>query len=122
MIGEALRKCHQVEKNFAEITEDQFDFHTYCMRKVTLCAYIKLLRLEDELRGHLFYFRAAKIAIECYIQLHDKPYSEMENEANAGKENLSAKELKKLKSKQRRANKKKQVEEEKKAAASESKE
>lgn len=28
-------------QNFSEVIEDQFDFHTYCMRKVTLCAYIK---------------------------------------------------------------------------------
>ena len=63
-IGEALHKCHQIERNFSEIVEDQFDFHTYCMRKVTLCAYIKLLKLEDVLRSHLFYFKAAKIAIE----------------------------------------------------------
>lgn len=66
-IGEALAKCHQIERNFSEIVEDQFDFHTYCMRKVTLCAYIKLLKLEDKLRCHLFYFKAAKIAIEVNI-------------------------------------------------------
>jgi len=114
-IGEALHKCHQIERNFSEIVEDQFDFHTYCMRKVTLCAYIKLLKLEDVLRSHLFYFKAAKIAIECYLDLYDKPYNPASDTAEANKGNLSAKELKKLKSKQRRAQKKQQVEEEKKA-------
>jgi len=115
-IGEALHKCHQIERNFSEIVEDQFDFHTYCMRKVTLCAYIKLLKLEDVLRSHLFYFKAAKIAIECYLDLYDKPYSASTDTAEANKGNLSAKELKKLKSKQRREQaKKQQVEEEKKA-------
>jgi len=114
-IGEALRKCHQIERNFNEIVEDQFDFHTYCMRKVTLCAYIKLLQLEDVLRSHAFYFKAAKIAIDCYLSLHDKPSlsSEDGNEINKGQ--LSEKELKKAKSKQRRAQKKQQLEEEKKA-------
>jgi len=34
------------------------------MRKMTLRAYVDLLRLEDVLRQHPFYFRAAKIAIE----------------------------------------------------------
>jgi len=34
------------------------------MRKMTLRAYVDLLRLEDVLRQHQFYFRAAKIAIE----------------------------------------------------------
>lgn len=62
--GEALKKCHEVERHFAEITEDQFDFHTYCMRKMTLRSYVGLLRLEDVLRQHPFYFKAARCAIE----------------------------------------------------------
>lgn len=114
-LGEALYKCHQIERNFSEIVEDQFDFHTYCMRKVTLCAYIKLLKLEDVLRSHLFFFKAAKIAIECYLDLYDKPYSASKDSNESIKGNLSAKELKKLKSKERRAKKKLQSEEEKKA-------
>jgi len=39
--GEALKKSHEIDKHFEEITEDQFDFHTYCMRKMTLCSYVK---------------------------------------------------------------------------------
>lgn len=62
--GESLKKCHEVERHFAEITEDQFDFHTYCMRKMTLRSYVGLLRLEDILRQHPFYFKAARCAIE----------------------------------------------------------
>jgi hypothetical protein len=38
------------------------------MRKMTLRAYVDLLRLEDVLRRHPFYFRAAKMAIE--VKLH----------------------------------------------------
>lgn len=115
-IGEALKKCHQIERNFNEIVEDQFDFHTYCMRKVTLCAYIKLLKLEDVLRSHSYYFKGAKTAIECYIGLHDKPYSASDDSTESNKGNLSAKELKKLKSKQRRAQKKQQQSEDEKKA------
>jgi len=115
-IGAALRKCHQIEKNFIEITDDQFDFHTYCMRKVTLCAYIRLLNLEDLLRSHSFYFKAAKIAIECYLYLYDKPLMGDSADVDANKGNLSSKELKKLKSKERRAKKKQAIEDEKKVA------
>eukprot|EP00794_Sanderia_malayensis_P006947 gene6947-7727_t len=107
-IGEALKKYHQIDRNFSEVIEDQFDFHTYCMRKVTLCSYIKLLRLEDVLRSHPFYFKAAKLLIKCYIGLHDKPYEENDKDENLNKGNMSAKELKKLRSKQRRAEKKAQ--------------
>ncbi|KAB7503295.1 hypothetical protein Anas_05599 [Armadillidium nasatum] len=54
--------------HFTEIIEDQFDFHTYCMRKMTLRSYLELLRLEDILRNNRFYWDAAKIAIKIYIR------------------------------------------------------
>ena len=28
-LGEALKKAHEIERHFDEITEDQFDFQTY---------------------------------------------------------------------------------------------
>lgn len=73
-------------QHFSEIIEDQFDFHTYCMRKMTLRSYVGLLRLEDVLRGHPFYFRAAKCAIEVYLNLFDEPLKDenAEQELNTG--------------------------------------
>ncbi|KAM6291583.1 N-alpha-acetyltransferase 16, NatA auxiliary subunit isoform 2-T2 [Porphyrio hochstetteri] len=114
--GDALKKCHEVERHFFEITDDQFDFHTYCMRKMTLRAYVDLLRLEDVLRKHAFYFRAARSAIEIYLKLHDNPLTNESKEQEVNSENLSAKELKKMLSKQRRAQKKAKLEEERKHA------
>uniref|UniRef100_A0A8B9Q4P1 N(alpha)-acetyltransferase 16, NatA auxiliary subunit n=1 Tax=Apteryx owenii TaxID=8824 RepID=A0A8B9Q4P1_APTOW len=114
--GDALKKCHEVERHFFEITDDQFDFHTYCMRKMTLRAYVDLLRLEDVLRKHTFYFKAARSAIEIYLKLHDNPLTNESKEQEVNSENLSAKELKKMLSKQRRAQKKAKLEEERKHA------
>jgi len=34
---------------------------------------VGLLRLEDVLRAHPFYFKAAKCAMEVYLRLHDYP-------------------------------------------------
>ncbi|XP_064417277.1 N-alpha-acetyltransferase 15, NatA auxiliary subunit a isoform X1 [Latimeria chalumnae] len=117
--GDALKKCHEIERHFAEITDDQFDFHTYCMRKITLRSYVDLLKLEDVLRQHPFYFRAAKTAIEIYLKLHDNPPTDENKKLEADTANLSDKELKKLRNKQRRAQKKAQLEEEKKNAEKE---
>lgn len=121
--GEALKKCHEIDRHFSEIIEDQFDFHTYCMRKMTLRAYVNLLRLEDTLKSHKFYFRSAKLAIEVYLQLHDKPLKDSDATEEINDKNLTAKELKKLRSKQRRAQKKaqqqKEEEEERAKAAAE---
>ena len=63
-----------------EIIEDQFDFHTYCMRKMTLRAYVGLLRLEDVLRSHPFFFSAAKCAIQVYLHLNDHPLKDEPSE------------------------------------------
>ncbi|CAG2113934.1 unnamed protein product [Medioppia subpectinata] len=101
--GEAIKKCIEIERHFAEINEDQFDFHTYCMRKMTLRSYLELLRLEDVLKGHEFYFRAARIAIEVYLRLHDKPLGDREESEDKNTANMSASELKKLRNKQRKA-------------------
>ncbi|MXQ84667.1 hypothetical protein E5288_WYG016815 [Bos mutus] len=109
--GDALQKCHEVERHFSEITDDQFDFHTYCMRKMTLRAYVDLLRLEDILRRHGFYIKAARSAIEIYLKLYDNPLTSESKQQERNSENLSAKELKKMLSKQRRAQKKAKVEE-----------
>ncbi|KAF4011896.1 hypothetical protein G4228_003976 [Cervus hanglu yarkandensis] len=117
--GEALKKCHEIERHFIEITDDQFDFHTYCMRKITLRSYVDLLKLEDVLRQHPFYFKAARIAIEIYLKLHDSPLTDENKEHEADTANMSDKELKKLRNKQRRAQKKAQIEEEKKNAEKE---
>ncbi|XP_031144166.1 N-alpha-acetyltransferase 15, NatA auxiliary subunit-like isoform X1 [Sander lucioperca] len=117
--GEALKKCHEIERHFVEITDDQFDFHTYCMRKMTLRSYVDLLKLEDVLRQHPFYYRAARTAIQIYLVLHDKPLADDSKESQADTENLTDKELKKLRNKQRRAQKKAQLEEEKKNAEKE---
>ncbi|KAG0362245.1 N-alpha-acetyltransferase 16, NatA auxiliary subunit, partial [Gamsiella multidivaricata] len=72
-IGKALKRFHQIDKHFNDYTEDQFDFHTYCLRKMTLRAYVSLVKLEDQLRSHPYYVRAAQNAVQCYVTLFDKP-------------------------------------------------
>ncbi|XP_002131267.2 N-alpha-acetyltransferase 15, NatA auxiliary subunit-like [Ciona intestinalis] len=112
--GEALKKCHEVDKHFTEIIEDQFDFHQYCMRKMTLRSYVKMLKLEDSLRSHRFYFQAAKTAIKVYIHLHDEPYQPGDRIQDEKESSMSNAELKKLRNKQRRQERKKAAAEERK--------
>ncbi|ELU08201.1 hypothetical protein CAPTEDRAFT_222736 [Capitella teleta] len=100
--GDALKKCHEINRHFTEIIEDQFDFHTYCMRKMTLRSYVGLLRLEDQLRSHDFYRTAAESAIQMYLRLHDHPVSDEDHTESADQENMTPSELKKWKSKMRR--------------------
>lgn len=57
--GHALKCCHQLAEHFEEFLEDQLDFHAYCIRKTTLTSYVSLLRFEDNLRSHKFYFQVS---------------------------------------------------------------
>lgn len=81
--GKALKRFHTLEKFYVDYFDDQFDFHTYCLRKLTLRSYIDTLRWEDKLRAHPFYLKAAKGAVEAYLALADKPSGSDEfDEAN----------------------------------------
>ncbi|XP_076646655.1 N-alpha-acetyltransferase 15/16 isoform X1 [Halictus rubicundus] len=120
--GEALKKCHEVDRHFSEIIEDQFDFHTYCMRKMTLRSYVGLLRLEDVLRAHPFYFKAAKCAVEVYLRLHDDPLPDPTQAQEIDTENLTPSELKKLRNKQRKQRRKAELERQQAAQAQEKRE
>mmetsp|Transcript_486 Transcript_486/g.1020 ORF Transcript_486/g.1020 Transcript_486/m.1020 type:complete len:894 (-) Transcript_486:3118-5799(-) len=116
--GKALKKYTAVIKHFADIQEDQFDFHSYCMRKMTLRAYVAMLRMEDTIYSHDFYSKAALGAVSCYLALHDRPaasYQVQDEEALLA--SMSAEERKKYKLKKKKEEKAKQKEAEEAAAA-----
>eukprot|EP00170_Pyropia_yezoensis_P001131 contig_5119_g1135 len=72
-VPRALKHYRAVLGHFDDIEEDQFDFHTYCLRKMTLVSYISLLRMEDAVRCHAQYGHAARGAIRCLLALADMP-------------------------------------------------
>ncbi|ORY35432.1 NMDA receptor-regulated protein 1-domain-containing protein [Naematelia encephala] len=69
----ALKRYQALVNVFQDYEDDQYDFHTYCMRRMTFSAYMALMRYEDQLRSHPGYFRAAIAAIEIYLKIHDDP-------------------------------------------------
>ncbi|XP_065315731.1 N-alpha-acetyltransferase 16, NatA auxiliary subunit-like [Gordionus sp. m RMFG-2023] len=88
--GQALKKCHQIYKHFQDMLEDQYDFHTYCPRKMTLVSYVQTLissfnlkKPQEELPsyggqdkrvgGNHYFMETAQCAIEIYIKLYDDP-------------------------------------------------
>jgi tetratricopeptide (TPR) repeat protein len=72
-LGRALKRFHAVYNIFEVWQEDQFDFHSFSLRKGQIRAYVNLVRWEDHLRDHPFFTRAAIAAVKTYIILHDKP-------------------------------------------------
>ncbi|CAE6457624.1 unnamed protein product [Rhizoctonia solani] len=58
---------------FDDIWDDQYDFHSYCIRKYTLNIYTDTIRWEDRIKEHDAYRKAAVEAAKIYIRLHDDP-------------------------------------------------
>jgi peptide alpha-N-acetyltransferase len=69
----ALKRFHGVYNIFETWQEDQFDFHSFSLRKGMIRAYVDMVRWEDRLREHPFYARMALSAVKAYILLHDQP-------------------------------------------------
>ncbi|WIA39458.1 hypothetical protein OEZ86_005557 [Tetradesmus obliquus] len=118
-LGKALKQYTAVAKHFADFVEDQFDFHSYCVRKMTLRSYIGLLRLEDRLQHHPFYMRAAVGAVRCYLALQDAPAAAAAATAadEASLAALSPEERKKEKLRRKKEEKRREKEAEAAAAA-----
>ncbi|KAL1551466.1 N-alpha-acetyltransferase 16, NatA auxiliary subunit [Salvia divinorum] len=101
-LGRALKKFLAVEKHYADITEDQFDFHSYCLRKMTLRPYLDMLKFQDRLHSHPYFRKAADGVIRCYLKLYDSPpKSSAEEDEEMSK--MAPSQKKKLRQKQRKA-------------------
>ncbi|KAJ7951835.1 N-alpha-acetyltransferase 16, NatA auxiliary subunit [Quillaja saponaria] len=101
-LGWALKKFLAVEKHYADITEDQFDFHSYCLRKMTLRTYVEMLKFQDRLHSHAYFHKAAAGAIRCYLKLYDSPSKSTAEEDNDISKLLPS-QKKKMRQKQRKA-------------------
>jgi peptide alpha-N-acetyltransferase len=72
-LGLALKRFTSVYNVFDVWQEDQFDFHSFSLRKGQIRAYVDMMKWEDHLREHPFYSRAALSAVDIYLKIHDKP-------------------------------------------------
>ena len=71
--GLALKRFTAIADIFDVWHEDQFDFHSFSLRKGQIRAYIDMIRWEDHLRNHPFFTRAAVEAVKIYLKLADDP-------------------------------------------------
>ncbi|POR39012.1 N-alpha-acetyltransferase 16, NatA auxiliary subunit [Tolypocladium paradoxum] len=100
-IGLALKRFHAVGNIFDVWQEDQFDFHSFSLRKGQIRAYIDMMRWEDHVRDHPFYSRAALDAVGIYLKMADKPSAngvngaDQENSEDALAKKKAAKKAKK---------------------------
>ncbi|CAN6845863.1 unnamed protein product [Brassica oleracea] len=104
-LGRALKRFLAVEKHYSDISEDQFDFHSYCLRKMTLRSYVGMLKFEDRLHSFPYFHKAAIRAIRCYLKLHDTPKSTAEEDEMSKLAPAQKKKMKKQKKAEARAKK-----------------
>eukprot|EP00871_Galdieria_phlegrea_P000174 jgi/Galph1/1157/GphlegSOOS_G5880.1 len=71
-LSRALKLLMAVQRHFDDILEDQFDFHSYCLRKATLRSYVRVLRLEDNLFGQKYYLRNIKGLVKVFLAMIEK--------------------------------------------------
>lgn len=109
----AITQYGNVIKHFHDFDEDQLDFHAYCIRKLTLRAYLDMLQWENNVHSHRFYYRAATNLVECYLAWLEQQERARE-QSNAAKgpvdESEEAKAKRKEESKRRRAEAKSRAE------------
>lgn len=113
----ALKRFKAVYDIFETWQEDQFDFHTFSLRKGMVRAYVDMVRWEDRLQEHPFFTRAALSAIRIYILLHDKPELAKGGGQANGETAEGAAERKKAAKKAKREAEKAEAEKKAKAAA-----
>lgn len=104
-LGLALKRFTSIYNIFDVWQEDQFDFHSFSLRKGQIRAYIDMIRWEDQLRDHPFYTRAALAAVNIYIKIHDKPLSNGTNGTAAETEEDAAERKKAAKKARKEAQK-----------------
>jgi tetratricopeptide (TPR) repeat protein len=75
-LDEALSVHCIILGHFKGIIEDQFDFHSYVLRKMTIRAYTQLLRFADNIYTHKQYRLAARGAIRVALKLEKKRAAE----------------------------------------------
>ena len=119
-LGLALKRFTSVYNIFEIWQEDQFDFHTFSLRKGQIRAYVDMVRWEDRLREDPFFSRSAISASKIYVMLYDYPHlanEHMANGMNGSLEKMDAAERKKAQKKARKEREKQeQIEAEKRDA------
>ncbi|KAL8782481.1 MAG: hypothetical protein Q9195_009635 [Heterodermia aff. obscurata] len=113
-LGLALKRFYSINDIFEIWQEDQFDFHSFSLRKGQIRAYVDMIRWEDHLREHPFFSRAAINAAKTYVLLHDKPQlaqTSLTNGVNGEMDKLDKAERKKAQRKARKDQEKKEQEE-----------
>ncbi|EGW31984.1 uncharacterized protein SPAPADRAFT_138897 [Spathaspora passalidarum NRRL Y-27907] len=95
--GLALKRFTSIVKLYKIFYNDQYDFHSYCMRRGTPRDYIDTLRWEDKIHSTPIYTRALKGLSELYFELYSESLNDNEESSQEVKIKKTNKKQKKAK-------------------------
>ncbi|ODV97240.1 hypothetical protein PACTADRAFT_48985 [Pachysolen tannophilus NRRL Y-2460] len=104
----ALKRFNAIFKIFQDFESDQFDFHSYCMRKGTPRSYVRMIKWADDLYRHPIYLRMLEGLSKIYFEIEDDILSS--STMNGDSEDTKKLENKKQKNKKNKADFKKREE------------
>lgn len=91
--GLALKRYLAILKVFKTFRLDQFDFHSYCMRRGTPRDYIDTLKWEDKLHSTPLYVRAVKGLFKLYWEIYNDHKTQNGDDKASKKKNKKSKPL-----------------------------
>ncbi|KAK6205467.1 NMDA receptor-regulated protein 1-domain-containing protein [Scheffersomyces amazonensis] len=95
--GLALKRYNWIIKIFKTYYNDQYDFHSYCMRRGTPRDYIETLKWEDKIHTTPIYIRVLKGLSNIYFELYNEQLlakAEEEDDSSATKKQKNKKQKK----------------------------
>lgn len=111
--GLALKRFQAVVKNFKTFYNDQYDFHSYCLRRGTPRDYIDMLRWEDKIHATPVYMRAVKGLSDLYFELYEEQKASPEKAVDRATIKKNGKKQKKAKTNKKKLDQAAKVESEK---------
>lgn len=111
--GLSLKRFQAIVKIFKIFYNDQYDFHSYCLRRGTPRDYIDMLRWEDKIHATSVFIRALKGLSELYFELYEEQQSTAQGAEKDPKIKKNGKKQKKGKSNKKKLEQAAKVESEK---------
>jgi peptide alpha-N-acetyltransferase len=69
----AVKRYERIISIFKDEDDDQYDFHTYALRKMNSNAYFNMVEFGKQFRHHPRYRQAAAQAADIYLRIYDNP-------------------------------------------------
>lgn len=68
----AIKNFYWVQVHVDQVREDEFDFHDYSLRKLSLTSYADMVRMEDHVYASAAFVKSAKGSVRAWLEVFDR--------------------------------------------------